>query len=274
MSKRLASFGGPSTPTSSPITTTPTKSGGKKKHPTPRKSKQDETETQRLVRSALKRTAIELERWEACTKYVVADAKAMMDQATELDNVLGSLSSEVQPRFRIVTRNLSRIEFHRGEMKSKLGVANGVIITIAKRANKLEQALTQFVQTNGVEAAEKIPLWTGKTWSLGQHVLHIHKLLRPLNRFQFTAREISEKIIAYGLSGGFNSEESRSGLDHLVPTVPTFEETRGAMALWAAEIKLVEEVVKEWVEMCALEVAGWEKVLEPEVHSSDDEETD
>ncbi|CAE6505704.1 unnamed protein product [Rhizoctonia solani] len=305
MSKRLASFGGPSAPASSPVAgqstpSTPTKTGGKKKQtPTspnprsprskldvssvhaPRKVKtQEETGIQRLVRVTLKYASLDLAGWESFSRHELQDAKFMVDQATELDNALGSLpSSDIQPSFRVVTDKLCHIDMYKGDMRIRLEAMYTHIARLAKRANKLEQALTEFVQTNGTEAAEQTPLWTGKTWSLGQHVLHMHKILRPLNRFRHTVQELSEKIIAYGLSGGFNSEdtclpECEPPAPGQGPTIPTFEETRGAMALWAAEAKAIEELIKEWTEMCALEVVGWDKMPEPEIRSSDEDEGD
>ncbi|KAG8688276.1 hypothetical protein FRC11_005750, partial [Ceratobasidium sp. 423] len=286
-------------------TSTPTKSGGKKKpapaspNPrsprskldvsgsgvslhAPRKAKvQEETEIQRLVRTTLKRASLELAHWESYgTREGLQDAKLMVDRATELDNALGSLPvSEVQPRFRLVTEKLCGIAYNRENIRGSISIMNRDFAKLVKRADKLEEVLTEFVQTHGVEAAEQTPLWADKTWSLGQYVLHMHKLLRPLNRFQHIIQVLSEKIIAYGLSGGFSSEdihlpESERPASGREAIIPTFEETRGAMVLWAAEAKAIEELIKEWTEMCALEVVGWDKKLELEMSSSDDVDDD
>ncbi|KAH7341352.1 hypothetical protein B0J17DRAFT_646213 [Rhizoctonia solani] len=294
MSKRLASFGGPSTPTSSPIagqsTTTPTKAAGKKKHtpasPDPRSPRvasrkakpKEETEIQRLVRTTLKLASLELGEWEQCVKNGLQDAKLMVDRATELDNALGSIpSSEVQPRFRVATDKLDDIDMLREATRGRILVMGHHFTKIGKRANRLEQALIEFVQMNGVEAAEQAPLWVSKTWSLEQYVLQMHRILRPLDRLLYTVQVLSEKIIAYGLSGGLSSEEIRL-LESapLVPgqgaVVPTFEETRGVMGLWAAEAKAVEEIIREWIEICTLEIVGWDKKVEQDVRSSDEDE--
>ncbi|CAE6480659.1 unnamed protein product [Rhizoctonia solani] len=297
MSKRLASFGGPSTPTSSPVTgqsaSTPTKTGGKKKptptSPNPRSPRtnasrkpnlkpREETDIQRLVRTTLKLASLELVEWEQSTRNGLQDAKLMVDRATELDNALGSIpSSDTQPRFRVVTDKLDDIEVLREATRSRIIVIRHHFSKIVKRANKLEQALIEFVQTNGVDAAEQTPLWAGKTWSLGQYVLHMHRILRPLNRLLHTIQVLTEKVIAYGLSGGLSSEETLLlERQPLVPgqgaVVPTFEETRSVMALWAAEAKVVEETIREWNEMCNLEIVGWDKKLEQEARSSDEDE--
>ncbi|CAE6448044.1 unnamed protein product [Rhizoctonia solani] len=306
MTKRLASFGGPSAPTSSPVTSqsTPTKSGGKKK-PTPaspnprsprskldvsgsgaalpalRKAKVQESEIQRLVRTTLKRASVELANWENYGARIgLQGAKSMVDQVTELDNALGSLSvPEVQPRFRLVTGKLRNISDEREVVRCTVMIMSRDFTKLVKRANKLEDALAEFVQTYGVEAAEQTPLWADKTWSLEQYVIHMHKILRLLNRFQNTVQVLSEKIVAYGLSGGFNSDdiclpESERPASGREAAIPTFEETRGAMVLWAAEAKAAEELIKEWNEMCALEVVGWDRKLEPEISSSDEDEDD
>ncbi|CAE6528476.1 unnamed protein product [Rhizoctonia solani] len=269
MSKRLASFNGPSSPL------TPTKSKEKKKQPPTssplptRTIKEKETDVQRLVRTTLKRTSLQLIGWE---KAGWQDSKMMVDQATELDNALGSIPLDTQPRFRLVTDRLRQIHTSKEDTRVRIKEMTVDITRFSKRANQLEQALIEFIRTHGVQAAEQTPLWTGKTWSL---VLHMHKILRPLDRFHYTIRELAEKIIAYGLSAGFHSEDGRVACEPLVPgqtaAVPTFEETRSAMALWAAEAKAMEELIKEWNEMCAVEVVGWDKIPDPEVSSDEDE---
>ncbi|CAE6363330.1 unnamed protein product [Rhizoctonia solani] len=308
MSKRFASFGGPSVPTTSPVAaqstnSTPNKSGGKKKaNPAspnsrsprpkfdvsgsstsvhaPRKAKtQEETEIQSLVRLTLKRVSLELKGWgKTGGKFGLQDAKLMVDQVTELDNSIVSFSSsKLQPTFEVVSQKLDYIRIHRDNIRNASRDMDRSFTMLVKRANIVEQALTEYVRTNGVEASEEIPLWADRTWSLGQFALHIHQILRPLSRFRHTFQILSEKIIAYGLSGGFNSEnirlpESERPKSSRGATVPTFEETRNAMALWATEAAFIEELAKEWSEMCALEVVGWDKKYDLGAYSSDEDE--
>ncbi|CAE6416189.1 unnamed protein product [Rhizoctonia solani] len=305
MSKRFASFGGPSVPTSSPVAGQSTNSSGagkKKANPAspnprsprpkfdvsgsatsahaPRKVKaQEETEIQSLVRLTLKRVSLELKGWgKTGGKFGLQDAKLMVDQVTELDNSIASFSSsKVQPPFEVVSQKLDYIRIHRDNIRNASRDMDRSFSALVKRANTLEEALTEFVQAKGVAAAEETPLWTGCTWSLGQFVIHIHHILRPLSRFRYKFRILSEKIIAYGLSGGFNSEilhlpESERPKSSRGATVPTFEETRNAMALWATEAACIEELAKEWSEMCALEVVGWDKKFAIDAYSSDEDE--
>ncbi|CAE6465605.1 unnamed protein product [Rhizoctonia solani] len=280
MSKRLASFNGPSTPTPSPTTTkqpTPTK---KKKQPptptpTPRKLKvqvQEESEIQQRVRRALKCTSLELQEWE---RSGLRDAKCMVDLATELEYESCFWLAGVQPRFRVVTEKLRDMNVYKEDMRARIGTMVTDIARFSKRANKIEQALTEFARTNGIQAAEQTPLWTGKTWSLGQHgksnlgLKHTHS---PPD-----IQDLSEHIIAYGLSGGLHSHDVRlAERDPPAPgqgaTVPTFEETRGALVRWAAEAKAIEEWIIEWNEMCALEVVGWDRMPELEMCSSEEDD--
>ncbi|QRW18328.1 hypothetical protein RhiXN_03252 [Rhizoctonia solani] len=286
MSKRFASFGGPSVPTSSPVAgqstnSNPTKSGGKKKsNPTspnprsprpkfdtsgsgtsahaPRRSKaQEETEIQALVRLTLKRASLELKGWgKTGGKFGLQDAKLMVDQVTELDNSIGSLSPKVQPTFRVVSQKLDYIRLHRDNIRNASREIDRSFSTLVKRANALEQALMEYAQTNGIEAAEDNPLWADRTWSLGQFVLHMHQILRPLSRYRHTFQLLSEKIIAYSLSGGLNSDgvdipESERPKPSRGAVAPTFEETRNAMVLWATEAASIEELAKSGAR-CAL----------------------
>ncbi|KAF8753475.1 hypothetical protein RHS01_06895 [Rhizoctonia solani] len=288
MNKRFASFGGPSVPTSSPVagqstSSTPTKSGGKKKsNPTspnprsprpkfdtsgsgtsahaPRRSKaQEETEIQALVRLTLKRASLELKGWgKTGGKFGLQDAKLMVDQVT---NSITRLDRSLQKLIETIY-----------EMRLAKYFS-----TLVKRANALEQALMEYAQTNGIEAAEDNPLWADRTWSLGQFVLHMHQILRPLSRYRHTFQLLSEKIIAYSLSGGLNSDgvdipESERPKPSRGAVAPTFEETRNAMVLWATEAASIEELAKEWSEMCALEVVGWDKKFELDAYSSDEDE--
>ncbi|CAE6462030.1 unnamed protein product [Rhizoctonia solani] len=267
MSKRFASFNGPSTPNKQP---TPTKK--KKQPPTPQtKPKiQHESEIQRRIRRTLKSTSLELHEWERCGLH---DAKWLVDQATELEYALYFVG--VQPRFRVVTEKLRYMNMYKEDMRARIGDMATDLARFSKRATKIEHALTEFVHTHGIHAVEQTPLWPGKTWSL---VLHMHKILRPLTRFHHTIQDLSENIIAYGLSGGFHSTDSRLECDPPAPgqgaTVPTFEETKSRMVQWAAEAKAMEEWIKEWDEMCALEVVGWEKMPELDMGSSDEDMTD
>ncbi|ELU44163.1 hypothetical protein AG1IA_01798 [Rhizoctonia solani AG-1 IA] len=341
MSKRFASFGGPSVPTSSPVAgqstnSTPTKSGGKKKsNPTspnprsprpkfdtsgsgtsahaPRRSKaQEETEIQALVRLTLKRASLELKGWgKTGGKFGLQDAKLMVDQVTELDNSVGSLSPKVQPTFRVVSQKLDYIRLHRDNIRNASREIVRPAIVQASGATKLVARTVASPPLSNepthlskrswnmrkpmVLKLLKITLYgriePGRSGSLvsslaqGHNngslkrvtVLHMHQILRPLSRYRHTFQLLSEKIIAYSLSGGLNSDgvdipESERPKPSRGAVAPTFEETRNAMVLWATEAASIEELAKEWSEMCALEVVGWDKKFELDAYSSDEDE--
>lgn len=126
--------------------------------------------------------------------------------------------------------------------------------------------------------------------TLGKIVSHGAGVLRPLNRSRHTIDLLARQITAYSLSTGLDStlsvgdsyssgstlvSEEEGWVPASMPVVdeagkiPTFDEARNALASWSSEAFLIGEFIREWTELCAIEIVGWEAEVE-----SDEDEND
>ncbi|KAK0445482.1 hypothetical protein EV421DRAFT_1902439 [Armillaria borealis] len=176
MSGRLASFRGPSTPTSSPV----------QRQPTTPKSPARPTEStyHRKLRAYLLELRGITETWD---DLVLVDglkaAKSLVDTRTELDNAL-SLIPDRRPRTRIVGPKLLI-------MDKRISELDAVIAKLQKQFRKMNT-------NKGWQWVQHEPLWV--TWSLNKFVTSIPDILPAYHRELTTHKELVDALRSHSAS--------------------------------------------------------------------------
>ncbi|KAI0064689.1 hypothetical protein BV25DRAFT_1800493 [Artomyces pyxidatus] len=231
MSGRLASFRGPSTPSSSPVSS---KQQPKSPQSPPRAT---ESTYHRKVRSSLQELRNVCQTWD---NLILVDglkaARGLVDARTELDNKLTLANNGKQPRSRIVG---PKIQY----MEEKIADLDLVIVKLRKQFQKmnavvesLEALLSDAHKTKGWAWVQTEPLWT--SWSLEKFVTSVAEVLRPYRRSLESHIELVNTLRTHAVS---------------------FEDSRDVINQWVEQICLEDDGWDaKWEDLCAAEIERWD----------------
>ncbi|KAJ3574571.1 hypothetical protein NP233_g1683 [Leucocoprinus birnbaumii] len=232
---RLASFRGPSTPSSSPAQQVKHRQNQGKSTPNS-PSKQAESTYHRKVRTCLQEIRSVTETWE---DIVLLDGlkslKKLVDTRTDLDNELAQTPNRL-PRAHIVAPKL--------EIMDQCIISLDAVITkLQKQFRKLnslvetlESILVEAHKAKGWQWVHEEPLWV--TWPLEKFVTSLSDIVIPYHRSLDSHTEIVDSLRSHSVS---------------------FEESRDAVSQWVAQPWLQEESWEaKWEEICDAEVHRWE----------------
>ncbi|KAL0947352.1 hypothetical protein HGRIS_013469 [Hohenbuehelia grisea] len=236
MSSRLASFRGPSTPSSSPVQVPKNQNQQGGRAPPDSPSRLTESTFHRKTRTLLQELRSIAETWD---DLILLDglkaAKGLVDARTELDNALALLPDK-QPRSHLVGPKLTYME-------KKIADLDLVILKLEKQFRRmnnaidnLEGVLSEAHKIKGWKWVHEEPLWT--TWSLEKFVTSVPEILIPYHRSLESHRDIVNILRSHSV---------------------TFEVSRDAINTWA-EQPWLEELGWEakWEDLCAVEVERWD----------------
>ncbi|KAF5372957.1 hypothetical protein D9758_001689 [Tetrapyrgos nigripes] len=229
MSHRLASFKGPSTPTSSPVHQKQPASASSSP------SKPTESTYHRKTRTLLQELRSLTETWD---DLVLMDglkaAKSLVDTRTDLDNTL-SITPNRLPRSHVVGQKLEAMEKRVAELDAVIMKLERQFRKICAVVENLEALVIDAHKNKGASWVQKEPLWV--TWSLEKFATSVSEILVPYHRSLDDHRSLVNTLRC-----------------HSVP----FEESRNAIAAWAQQPWL-EDLGwdTKWEDICAAEVDRW-----------------
>ncbi|KAG7452854.1 uncharacterized protein BT62DRAFT_879574 [Guyanagaster necrorhizus] len=228
MNGRLASFRGPSTPTSSPV----------QRQPTTPKSPARATETtyHRKLRAGLLELRGITETWD---DLVLVDglkaAKSLVDTRTELDNAL-SLIQDRRPRTRIVGPKLMIMDKRISELDAVIAKLQKQFRRMNTVIDTLEGLVTEAHKNKGWHWVQHEPLWV--TWPLNKFVTSLPDILPTYHRELIIHMELVEVLRSHSIS---------------------FDDSRNAITKWAEQLWIeVSGWEAKWEDVCAAEVDRWE----------------
>ncbi|KAI6117557.1 hypothetical protein EDD16DRAFT_1002727 [Pisolithus croceorrhizus] len=250
MSKRLASFHGPSTPTSSPVS--------QPRHPgTPASpSRASETTIHRKARTLLQELRSLSHAWD---DVVLVDglnaARTLVDTRTELNNAFavhapGSLprSPIVGPKLAVMEKcivqldtvltKLVRIPFMNAFSGQSLSCDQQQknLRRMGTVVDNLEALYHEAQKTKGPKWCKEEPLWL--SWSLEKFVLSIGSITTPYHRSLVLLDGLVNQLRSHSLS---------------------FETSRLIINQWIEQLYLVENGWDaQWEDICAVEVEKWD----------------
>ncbi|KAJ7093200.1 hypothetical protein C8R44DRAFT_401319 [Mycena epipterygia] len=228
---RLASFRGPSTPSSSPVSAKQPKSPGSPSRPI-------ESTYHRKTRTALQELRAITETWD---DLVLLDglktARSLVDARTDLDNAL-ALIPDGQPRSHLVGPKLALMERRIAELDAVTSKLQKQFRRMNSVIDSMEALLVEAHKTKGWHWVSEEPLWV--TWSLEKFVSSVPDLLIPYHRSLDTHLELVDILRSHSVS---------------------FEDARDALAKWAEQPWLEDNGWDaEWEDLCAAEVERWDVV--------------
>ncbi|KAJ7756870.1 hypothetical protein DFH07DRAFT_476098 [Mycena maculata] len=226
---RLASFRGPSTPSSSPVTAKQPKSPASP-------SRSIESTYHRKIRTALQELRSITETWD---DLVLIDglkaARSLVDTRTDLDNAL-ALIPDGQPRSRLVGPKLSLMEKRIAELDAVTSKLQKQFRRMNAVIDGMEALLIDAHKTKGWHWVSEEPLWV--TWSLEKFVSSVPDLLISYHRSLDTHLELVDILRSHSVS---------------------FEDSRDALAKWAEQQWLEDDGWEvAWEDLCAAEVERWD----------------
>ncbi|THV07881.1 hypothetical protein K435DRAFT_772236 [Dendrothele bispora CBS 962.96] len=229
MSHRLASFKGPSTPTSSPA---------QQRQPTsapPSPSRQTESTYHRKTRTLLQELRSLTETWD---DLVLIDglkaAKSLVDTRTDLDNAL-SITPNRLPRSRVVGPKLEIMDTRTAELDTVITKLERQFRKMSTVIENLEALVIDAHKNKGSAWVQQEALWV--TWSLEKFATSISELLVPYHR---------------------SLENHKALVDILRFHSVSFEDSRDAVASWAQQPWLEDSGWDaKWEDICAAEVDRW-----------------
>lgn len=232
---RLASFKGPSTPTSSP--SLQKKSNQPGATPTsPSQNRLAESPHQRQVRIILQDIRTVTQNWDDIV--LISGLKALrnlVDARTELENALSSLPSGTLPRHFVVEPKVSVMERSIVELDAVISKLKVQFKKLDFLVTRIENLMFETVKSKGNWKVIEEPLWT--TWSL--------------EKFGTTVPDI---LIPYHRSLNMHIDIVNLLRSHSTP----FEISRAALSRWVAQPYLAEDGWEaRWEDLCAVEIDRW-----------------
>ncbi|KAI0646915.1 hypothetical protein C8Q79DRAFT_907980 [Trametes meyenii] len=228
MSGRLASFRGPSTPSSSPVT-------ARQPSAPASPSRLSELPHHRTLRSQLLELRNVAYEWEdRVSGQGLKAASSLVDARTELDNELAMLSVGKQPAYPFVLEKLHSMEMCIEDLNEVIRRLDKLFLKMVKIIKGLEVLLHEVHKTKGWKFVEE-PLWV--TWSLEKFVTKLPYILKPYRRSLETHSDLVEQLRPHDV---------------------TFEESRQIIAIWQAQPHLAQggwDAV--WEDICSVEVDCW-----------------
>ncbi|KAF8163139.1 hypothetical protein B0H34DRAFT_309315 [Crassisporium funariophilum] len=225
---RLASFRGPSTPTSSPAQHKPLNTPASP-------SRLTESTFHRKTRTLLQELRSITETWD---DLVLIDglkaARELVDTRTDLDNAL-KLLPDNQPRTHLVGPKLVTMEKCIANLDIVLTKLHKQFYKINNAVDNLELVLYDAHKVKGWQWIQEEPLWT--TWPLEKFVTRIAELLQPYHRSLNLHIELVEVLRSHSIS---------------------FEDSRDAVNKWVEQPWLEDAGWKAvWEDICEAEVERW-----------------
>ncbi|KAI6111041.1 hypothetical protein F5141DRAFT_1003499 [Pisolithus sp. B1] len=231
MSKRLASFHGPSTPTSSPVS--------QPRHPgTPASpSRASETTIHRKARTLLQELRSLSHAWD---DVVLVDglnaARTLVDTRTELNNAFAVHAPGSLPRSPIVGPKLAVMEKCIVQLDTVLTKLQKNLRRMGTAVDNLEALYHEVQKTKGPKWCKEEPLWL--SWSLEKFVLSIGSITTPYHRSLVLLDGLVNQLRSHSLS---------------------FETSRLIINQWIEQLYLVENGWDaQWEDICAVEVEKWD----------------
>ncbi|KAI6100481.1 hypothetical protein EV401DRAFT_1877515 [Pisolithus croceorrhizus] len=231
MSKRLASFHGPSTPTSSPVS--------QPRHPgTPASpSRASETTIHRKARTLLQELRSLSHGWD---DVVLVDglnaARTLVDTRTELNNAFAVHAPGSLPRSPIVGPKLAVMEKCIVQLDTVLTKLQKNLRRMGTVVDNLEALYHEAQKTKGPKWCKEEPLWL--SWSLEKFVLSIGSITTPYHRSLVLLDGLVNQLRSHSLS---------------------FETSRLIINQWIEQLYLVENGWDaQWEDICAVEVEKWD----------------
>ncbi|KAJ7702351.1 hypothetical protein B0H17DRAFT_1043857 [Mycena rosella] len=226
---RLASFRGPSTPSSSPVPAKQPKSPGSPSRPI-------ESTYHRKIRTALQELRAMTETWD---DLVLLDglkaARSLVDTRTDLDNAL-ALIPDGQPRHRLVGPKVALMEKRIAELDAVTSKLQKQFRRMNAVIDGMEALLIDAHKTKGWHWVSEEPLWV--TWSLEKFVSSVPDILIPYHRSLDTHLELVNILRSHRVS---------------------FEDARDALAKWAEQPWLEDDGWEaSWEDLCAAEIDRWD----------------
>ncbi|KAF5330371.1 hypothetical protein D9619_005872 [Psilocybe cf. subviscida] len=228
MSSRLASFRGPSTPTSSPAQ-------HKSPNPPASPSRLTESTFHRKTRTLLLELQSIAGTWE---DLVLIDglkaARELVDTRTDLDNALKVIPDKT-PRSRIVIPKLVVMDACIVRLDAVIAKLRKQFLRMNNVIENLELVLVDAHKVKGWQWVQQEPLWV--TWSLEKFVTRVPQLLKPYHRSLALHIDLANQL-----------------RDHSA----TFENYRDIINQWVAQPHLEGAGWEAaWEEICEAEVERW-----------------
>ncbi|KAN0124064.1 hypothetical protein V8E52_002554 [Russula decolorans] len=234
MAARLASFRGPSTPSSSPVKQA--KSPTTKSTPT-QAAKSTESTYHRKLRASLQDLRAACHTWDdlVCEDGLRA-VRELIDTRTDLDNMLSLVPDGEQPHSRIVGPKLSY-------MDERITAIDLVVSKLKKQFQKMnsiidgmEALLADAHKAKGWHWVYSEPTWT--TWPMEKFVTAISDILWPYRRSLEMHAELLETLRSHDVS---------------------FETSRKVANTWVEQPHLEEDSWDaKWEDLCEVEIDRWD----------------
>ncbi|KAG9318251.1 hypothetical protein JVU11DRAFT_332 [Chiua virens] len=231
MSKRLASFKGPSTPTSSPVLQ-PIQSVNP-----PSPSRPFESTFHRRLRTLLQELRSISQTWD---DLVLVDglkaARTLVDTRTELDNTLALLPGGNQPHFEIVGPKLAIMDNSIEQLDGVASKLQKLLRRMSTVLDNLEILYHEAQKTKGTRWCQEEALWV--SWPLEKFVKSVADVEPPYHRSLALIKNIIDRLRTHSV---------------------TFEASRDAVSQWVEQPYLVEDGWEaKWEDLCAVEIERWD----------------
>ncbi|KAF8558476.1 hypothetical protein OG21DRAFT_1404949 [Imleria badia] len=232
MSKRLASFKGPSTPTSSPVLQ-PTQPV----IPPPSPSRLSESTVHRRLRTLLQELRSVSQTWD---DIVLLDGlkagRTLVDARTELDNMLSLLPPDSQPRSEIVGPQLAIMDKSIAQLDAIAAKLKKLLRRVSTVLDNLEALYHEAQRTKGARWCQEEALWV--SWPLEKFVKSMADVEPPYHRSLALTKDIIDRLRSHSV---------------------TFEASRDAMSQWVEQPYLAEDGWEaKWEDLCAAEIERWD----------------
>jgi hypothetical protein len=231
MSKRLASFHGPSTPTSSPVSQV-------KKSVTPASpSRASDASIHRKFRTLLHELRSIANTWD---DIVLVDglktARTLVDSRTELDNALAMVPAGTQPGSIMVSPKLDVMDECITLLDSVLMKLSKLLRRMSTVLDNMEALMFEAERLKGFQWCHEEPLWV--SWPIEKFVLSLSELTTPYHRSLTLHKELVDTLRSHTVS---------------------FEDSRKAINQWVEQPFLRDDGWNaKWEDLCEAEVEKWD----------------
>ncbi|KAL1741787.1 hypothetical protein HDZ31DRAFT_44677 [Schizophyllum fasciatum] len=235
MSSRLASFKGPSTPTSSPAQAQ--KRGGNATSNSPSRAGPTESTYHRQVRAALQELQSIAQTWDELVLHDGLKAvKTLVDSRTELENALALVPGR-KPYTHMVGEKVASMERCIVDLDVILAKLRKQFHKMNTIVDALEVVLQNAHKTKGWHWVSSEPLWV--SWSLEKFVTEIPSLLVPYHRSLEEHAEMVQRLRSHSIS---------------------FENSRSIVSKWTEQTFLEDEGWDaRWNDLCLVEIERWSR---------------